>query len=255
MEISPALRRQLAGYTWRRDTRGMSPATVVRLDKPGETLYMKTSPPTYTGTTYDVHREAQATRWLAGWAHVPRVLHYEETGGWHTMVMTALPGEPIDAFLERGEVEAAVGHYARAVRLLHSIPVRECPLYAGVSLRLRELDLLLQRGMASTEDWEPDTPFATAEELAAWLHSHAPPEEPAVSHGDISNMMVYRGEPYFFDLGRCGVADRYGDPTFVLRELRGTPHPAHWAEEFLRQVGLPANEEKLRYFLLLDELF
>ena len=81
--------------------------------------------------------------------------------------------------------------------------------------------------------------------------------DPVVTHGDYSldNLLIHDGEVVgCIDVGRAGIADRYQDLAIAwncLAEFGGSLQHA-----FLEQYGVPdADSDKLRFHLMLDELF
>lgn len=121
------------------------------------------------------------------------------------------------------------------------------------------------------ENVEPGTfgpdGFGSPDKLLCWLQSHRPNADLVFSHGDLSlpNLMLNPGSPpSFIDLGRSGVDDRWNDIAIVHSSLT-----ANWKGRYAREVrfdayslpmlldrlNISSDEEKLRYFLLMDELF
>ena len=86
-----------------------------------------------------------------------------------------------------------------------------------------------------------------------------------LSHGDfcLPNVFIEDGRVSgLIDLGRAGTADRWQDIALCLRSLRdnargrfGTVCPGFDEELLLRRLGMAPDREKIRYYLLLDELF
>ena len=67
----------------------------------------------------------------------------------------------------------------------------------------------------------------------------------------------------FIDLGRCGIADRYQDIALCYRSLvnnyqgayGGKVYPTFYPERLFEKLGIEPDWEKVRYYILLDELF
>ena len=55
--------------------------------------------------------------------------------------MSELPGETIDNF--SNNPEEFIGYYVKALKLLWSVDISDCPFDSGVELRLSELRYLL----------------------------------------------------------------------------------------------------------------
>ena len=99
-------------------------------------------------------------------------------------------------------------------------------------------------------------------ELLVWLEQNRPAEQPVLSHGDfcLPNVFLSDGRVTgFIDLGHCGIADRYQDIALCCRSLRHnleeTAHVPFDEDRFFRALGVERDAEKIRYYILLDELF
>ncbi len=228
MRISPELKKLIEKYRCVKDTEGMSPAKVYKLVGENENLYLKMTDSRYKGTTYDVEREKDMMLWLEGKLPVPKVLHFEL--------------------------------YAECIRLFHSIDISDCPYTNSLDSRLAELDYLLNNDLADVdcENWEEDTPFKDPRELYDFLKTEKPEEELVFSHGDLgdSNIFVKDGKVSgFIDLGRSGRADKWYDIAFCVRSIREDIGEEQYVELFFDLLGIKPDWEKIKYYILLDELF
>ncbi|MBM6667374.1 phosphotransferase [Lacrimispora saccharolytica] len=68
----------------------------------------------------------------------------------------------------------------------------------------------------------------------------------------------------FIDLGKAGKADRWQDLAICYRSLKhnfegryngGFPYPGYHPDMLFEKLGIRPDWEKLKYYLLLDELF
>ena len=257
-------------------TEGMSPAEVYKCRLGDQTCYLKTIDSIFSPTTYSVAREAQVMNWLKGKLHVPKVLESglmtengERAGNAEPerkeaqncdspnreyLLMSELKGRHIDDFAD--EPLCYVTYLAKAIRELQSVDISDCPFNADVDMRLKELDYLLENGLADTDasHWEETTKFKDPKELRKWLYDHKPQEEFVFTHGDVSaNMMICEDEVYFYDLARCGIADKWMDIAFCVRDIRD--YCPDLEETFFRILGMKPDYEKIEYYILLDELF
>lgn len=125
-------------------------------------------------------------------------------------------------------------------------------------------------GLVDVDNVEPDTfgsdGFENPAALLRWLWAHRPEEEPALSHGDycLPNVFLDGGNVSgFLDLGRAGVADKWCDIALCYRSLShnysGRFHSAAYSgyDDLLlfKALGLEPDWQKIRYYILLDELF
>lgn len=254
MRRPDSLGARLAGYKVVREPLGLSPAEVYRCDSPDDILYLKGISDAYAGTTYSVTRERDALLWLRGRLRVPEVLDFARGDGWSWLLMGELPGTPIDSFANKPEEYVAL--LAAGIRLVQAVEIADCPLDSRLNTRLQELRYLLDHGLADTDPahWEADTGFADPEALYSWLLENRPVEDPVFTHGDFSaNLLVEDGQPGFLDLARAGVADRWYDIAFCVRDIR--EYCPDYLDRFFRLLGLRPDWEKIRYHILLDELF
>ena len=72
-------------------------------------------------------------------------------------------------------------------------------------------------------------------------YTHLPHEELVFSHGDISNFFICNDEIYFFDLARCGTADKWLDISMCVREIRNFFHNSEFEKLFFEMLGMEPN--------------
>ena len=208
-------------------------------------------------------------RWLEGRLPVPCVLAYEKEEGLSYLLMSRIRGEMAchRDYLSRPEILLPL--LAEALHMLWRVDCAGCPRNCGPDEELREARERVEKGLVNVENAEPDTfspgGFANPEKLLQWLEDNRPPMEPVLSHGDfcLPNILLRDGRiEGFIDLGNTGVSDKWRDIALGLRSLRhntdgtyGFSCEGYTAEGFFDALGLAPNEEKLRYYTLLDELF
>lgn len=104
--------------------------------------------------------------------------------------------------------------------------------------------------------------------LLNWLETHQPVAEDLVmTHGDfcLPNILT-DGERItgYIDMGKSGPADRWQDIALCYRSIRDNLsgayggeviNPCFKPEQLTEKLGIPLDKDKLRYYLLLDELF
>ena len=261
MRISPELKKLIEKYRCVKDTEGMSPAKVYKLVGENENLYLKMTDSRYKGTTYDVEREKDMMLWLEGKLPVPKVLHFERHDGWSNLLMSEADGVLCsEEYEDEQSPEKIIELYAECIRLFHSIDISDCPYTNSLDSRLAELDYLLNNDLADVdcENWEEDTPFKDPRELYDFLKTEKPEEELVFSHGDLgdSNIFVKDGKVSgFIDLGRSGRADKWYDIAFCVRSIREDIGEEQYVELFFDLLGIKPDWEKIKYYILLDELF
>lgn len=106
------------------------------------------------------------------------------------------------------------------------------------------------------EHWQDSTEFRNPDDLYRWLIEKRPEEEIVFSHGDIgANFFVKDEEIIFYDLARCGIADKWLDIALCVRDIRDYYPNSAYEKLFFEMLGLEPDYEKIEYYILLDEMF
>lgn len=235
---------------------GMSPAEVYKCQLKNTVCYLKKIDDMFSETTYSVKREAEMMMWLSNKLKVPDVIEYGTQGHSEYVIMSALKGRHIDDLVS--EPIEYIECLAKALRQLQVIDINTCPFSSKIDFRLKELKYLLDNEMADVDvsHWEDTTEFDNPTELFNWLCENKPQEELCLSHGDISaNFFVSADGIYFYDLARCGVADKWLDIAFCVRNIREYYPGSDYEKFFFNMLGLEPDYKKINYYILLDEMF
>ncbi len=128
----------------------------------------------------------------------------------------------------------------------------------------------MENNLVDVDDAEPETfganGFENPEALLTWLQTHKPEYEPVLSHGDfcLPNIFLQDNQVTgFIDLGATGIGDKWRDIALCHRSLKhncdGTfgdkVYPDFNPDLLFEELGIDPNSEKIRYYILLDELF
>ncbi len=206
----------------------------------------------------------EVMRWLDGRLPVPRVIAHRVSGGKSWLLMSRVCGEMSCGKYWLEHTDELTALMAEALRLLWSIDISACPRDRGLDKELAEARSRVERGLCDGHDLGS---FKDAHELLGWLEANRPEKyEPVLSHGDLClpNVFVRSGRiSGFIDLGDCGIGDRWRDIALCWRSLKqnldgtfgGEPHPDYDPDLLFEKLGIRPDREKLRYYLLLDELF
>lgn len=254
LSLPPALKRVLPAARWERVGGGKSGAEVWRSSR----FVVKTRR-RGPATSATLQQERERLRWLTGRVPVPGVVGYEQEEGTEFLAMTRVPGIPMsdpDATLHP---QRMVTLLARALREMHALPLRDCPFRETLDVRLHAAREHVLNGVIDAGDFDEArlgrTPHSIFNELVRTRPIH---EDLVVTHGDacLPNFIV-NGEfvEGLIDVGRAGIADRHMDLALAWRSARSNLGP-EYAGQLLDEYGRAlVDEDKLAYFLLLDELF
>lgn len=262
----PAKIRELIGdREYRIDDVGMSDSRVICFDD----MVLKIEK---AGDEPD--REHEMLKWLKGKLPVPEILHFEKKDGYNYLLMSRAEGVMSCEEEYLDDPELLVRLLAEGLRLLWSVDTKSCPGQSGLDEKLRFAEGLVEQGLCDTEHVEADTygenGFRDPADLLDWLNKNRPEEDPVFSHGDycLPNLFLKDGKVSgFIDLGRSGIADRYQDIALCYRSLMHNysgqyggkvyweSHPDFRPESLFDMLGMEPDWAKIRYYILLDELF
>ncbi len=252
-----SVRSAVAEYAWTPATDGASGAVVYRLEAAGRpTLYLKHGAGRVSD---DIAAEAARLDWLAGRLPVPRVRHFVRVPGQAYLLTEAVPGQNAYACLEEHPDRGTelVAELARFLRVVHALPLADCPFHAGHELQMADARRNVEAGRVNTEDFDEERQGWTPEEVWADMVSLLPlPSERVVTHGDftLDNVLLVEGRVTgCIDVGRAGAADPYQDLAAMwntLAEFGGELQRA-----FVRAYGIATPDpRRLHFHLCLGEL-
>lgn len=261
MKLPPAIKSRLNSNKFQLDNMGLSESKVYLFEnqvlKIGE-------------DNEEAENEYIIMEWLKNKLPVPHVLARETAEGKSWLLMTRVQGKmSCDEEYMKNPMELT-GLLADALKLLWQTDITECPCIWNIDRKLEMAKYWVEHNMVDTDNVEPDTygenGFASPKELFQWLTENKPDEEPVLSHGDfcLPNIM-FEGKELkgYIDLGRMGVADRWQDIALCYRSLLhnysgkygGKSYEGFNPEMLFEMLGIEPDWEKIRYYILLDELF
>ena len=208
-------------------------------------------------------------RWLEGRIRAPRILETTVQDGWRWTAMTRICGEMACSDAWRADPNRLVRELAAAMRSLWETDITGCPVDQSPDAKLTRARKIIESGGVNMELVDPATfgegGFSSPSALAQWLEANKPPFEPVLTHGDfcLPNIFLHNWSVSgFLDLGRSGVGDKWTDIAICWRTLRdnfgghyGEAVPGFCPDVLFEALGIKKDEQKLRYYLLMDELF
>ena len=213
--------------------------------------------------------EYQIMKWLQDKLPVPKVLAYEKDEGKNYLLITKLPGEMSCTDLHKKNPGQLVNLLAEALKMLWKVDISDFPYVHGLEEKLQMVKNNVQNNLVDMDNLEPETfgenGFESPEHLLNWLMSNKPEEEPVFSHGDFCLPNIFlSGDKIsgYIDLGRAGTADKWQDITLCYRSLlhnfkgkySGKEYQGFRADGLFEKLGIVPDWEKIRYYMLLDEL-
>ncbi len=252
MQLPESIRRWVGDRDFTLNQTGMSGASVAIYGD----MVLKCEPDSHNAWT-----EAAMLRWLDKKVPVPKILARETGHGTSRLLMTRLPGVMACDEIHRADPWALTETLARGLQGLWALDISGCPVDQSLDARFARLET----GELTMDDSVSRERFPTPRHLLNWLKANRPPEQQVIVHGDycLPNIFLEKGKiSGFLDLGRSGVGDPWVDIAICWRSLRdnfGGPYGdavAGFHPDYLFQcLGMDKDEEKLEYWLNLDELY
>ncbi len=213
-------------------------------------------------------------KWLRGRVPVPRVVHFSTIEGhdgtfFEIVIMEKLEGKDLKNWRRELDYETITKNYALALKGLHCVDPSTCPVYVDLDQRIEDAQKRLLQGDVDCEDFEDAFRGFSGDALLEKLRATKPSQlDLVVAHGDycLDNLLVKEAsDPHntihltgFIDLGRGGVQDRYQDLALAIRSVKKHLGP-HLLPLFFEHYALvkleDLDEEKVHFFILLDEFF
>jgi aminoglycoside phosphotransferase len=252
--ISEELRHLLGNETWHTVTTGCSGTYVFRI---GE-AYLKINPISAVDRLDD---ERTRLEWLQGRLPVPRVLYYGADASYEYLLLSAIPGIMACEQSLRDDIPKVVHLLAQGLRMIHSVPIHDCPFDRSLPITMELARQRVEAGLVDESDFGAEQAGKRASDLYAELLPQRPQTEELVfTHGDycLPNILLdwqHNCISGFIDLARAGIADRYHDLALAARSLAFN-FDARWIPLLFQEYGLAEpDEDKIRFYKLLDEFF
>ncbi len=220
--------------------------------------------------TVAMDEQVQLLHWLDGKLPVPKVLEYEVFDRKSYLLMSRIAGEmSCDTYyLEHPQVllEALVC----GLKMLWNVNVSDCPRRHDLDIQLNEARIRVENDLVDIDDAEPATfgegGFKNPRHLLEWLEENRPEEELVFSHGDycLPNVFLKDGQiSGFIDLDHSGVGDKWQDIALCYRSLKhnfdgtygGKVYEDFNPDILFEKLEIELDWDKIRYYILLDELF
>lgn len=269
------------------ETVGKSKASLYVFDMPNASdgMVLKAEPVSETAGRESAVREYEALSWLDGRLPVPKVVGHHVAGDTSYILMSKVKGRMLCDPSILSNRRRLLKSIVAALRTLWSVDVGDCPLDSGLDRDLEIAAYNVEHGLVafsldSSCGYDIPSGVVSATDLLRWLQRNRPKMDDGdrvFSHGDLClpNVLVdCKGIAGFVDLGGAGWADRWRDIAICVRSLKDNLVGCYAKEyaasmglcpgdlpfgpfdegEFFDVLGIEPNEEKLRYYTLLDKL-
>ncbi|MCL2717473.1 MAG: aminoglycoside 3'-phosphotransferase [Lachnospiraceae bacterium] len=251
-----------AGLKWTCDDVGMSESTVLLFDN----MVLKIE----KISRYSKY-EHGLLGWLAGKLPVPKIIEAQEQDGNSFLLMSRLPGEMTCSESSLQNIEDTVKALAKGLKMIWKIDITNCPYLNNVPEKILQANYNIENNLFDMGGVNPETftseGFKNVSELYEYLDQNRPKEDLVFSHGDfcLPNVFISGNDiTGFIDWGRGGIADRWQDIALCIHSLRyncieyalcDKEKCQEYENLLFQELAIEPDKEKIRYFILLDELF
>lgn len=218
----------------------------------------------------EAENEAVMMRWLKGKIPVPDVLAYDIEFGKSYLLMSKSSGKMSCSDYYMNNPELQIDLLAKAIRMLWEVQIYDCPSKMNLDKKLKMAEYAVDNNLIDMDNVEPDTfgenGFENPRALLDWLIENRPDEDLVLSHGDFCLPNLFFSENTvsgFIDLGKTCPADRYQDIALCYRSIKdnfdgvykGKVYGGFNPDRLFKKLDIVPDWKKIRYYILLDELF
>ena len=214
--------------------------------------------------------EHKMMAWLKDKIPVPEILCLEQVDNMNYLLISKVRGKMLceQEFLEKPEELIKI--LAKGLKELWKVDISNCPYTNSVDNKLRLAEKRIYNNECNIQEMElefySEKEFKSTVRILEWLKDNKPTEELVFSHGDycLPNIFSEDGEVSgFIDLGRSGIADKYQDIALCYRSLKHNFDGRYGRKKnfelnlelLFEELDIEKDLEKIKYYILLDELF
>ena len=244
-------------YNWNPVDQGNSQSRIYFLKHQDKiNLYLKINQKNLITNLED---EYHRLNWLEGRIPVPKTIAYMKESGLEYLLLTEIIGTPSFKF-ENDNKKAIIKILANGLKIIHSIPIYNCPFDQSLDGQIIRVKEIINQKLVNTDNFDDERKGKNIDQLYSELIDTKPGSEDLVfTHGDycLPNVLINDSKlSGFIDLGRSGIADRYQDLALCARSIKYNCNDPELISTFFEEYGLNTiNDEKLRFYQLLDEFF
>ncbi len=263
MHVPETIRKYIDNQEYSEDNVGMSDSRVLIFQDKVLKIQKRTS---------ETDNENNMAKWLENSIPVPKILAYCVESETAYTLMSKITGKMLCDETYLNNPKTLIHIAAEGMKLLWNTDISDCPYKVSrLEERLKEARYNVENGLVDEDNVEPETfgpgGFSNPMELLCWLEHNRPEEDIVLTHGDFCLPNIFANEDRlsgFIDIGKMGPADRWQDVAIALRSLKhnfdgifatGVQRFDFEPKMLLDELGIEMDEEKNRYYMLLDEFF
>jgi len=208
-------------------------------------------------------KEKDTLIWLKDRIPVPEVICYQEMKHHAFLLMSKCEGVMTCDPSVLDKPYDMISMLAKGLKMLWNIDIHDCPFDSTLKEKLKIAQKNVEEDDVDTSQAEDNTygekGFKDPYELLQWLKTNQPQEELVFSHSDycLPNVLVKDGAiTGFIDFDRAGIACKWADISLCVRSIyHNFGHHEDYIKHLFNELDMSPDWDKIRYYILLDELF
>lgn len=252
MNLPKELELLLDGMNYTIDNEGKSKAQVINYYDKHKSYYLKIQQ-----VDEEVKREIEMYQWIKGKLPTPSIIYQKTIDTTSYLLIEKAEGEMLDCWQYKENPELLVRLAVKGIQKLQCIDISSCQFDSTIDFKLLKARRDIDLGFVTTIDESIYTKgMKTVEDVYTYLINNKPTEELVFTHGDycfnnyFTNGVDITG---YIDMGRGGIGDKYQDIALCVREL--SDYDSKYTKMLFECLGIEPDYEKIKYYILLDELF
>lgn len=261
MKLPTKIKKSIGPKYGKQDNIGMSGASVYLFDD----IVLKVQ-----NDNFEAKNEQIMMQWLNDKLPVPQIIECEKSNKLSYLLMSRCNGEIACNSAVMANPKKLCELLGETLYKIWSVDIEHCPTDSSLEEKLRQAKYNVVQQLVDMDNCDPTTfrsgNFKDPESLLCWLQNNKPCEELVLSHGDLClpNILFESNElSGLIDLGKSGMADKWCDIAICYRSLRDnysgkyrvTKDYGFKESYFFDALQIKPDWERIRYYLLLDELF
>ena len=250
----------LIGKFFKKENIGMSSSKILIF----KDMVLKIQP-----NNIESQNEVKIMKWLKNCSYFPKIIKYENTNDFSYLLMTKIKGKMScdEKYMSNGNI--LIKALVDGLKFLWSFDISNCPFVHNLNNKIKQIEQKINKGLINLEDVNLDffleNKFQKPKDLLDWLIINQPKvEELVLSHGDYCLPNIFINENIFsgfVDIGQLGIADKWLDIAICYRSLKSNVEGKYDGKKYdinpnflFNQLKIEPNWDKIRFYILLDEL-
>ncbi|MEK3839153.1 APH(3') family aminoglycoside O-phosphotransferase [Paenibacillus sp. FSL R7-0128] len=212
------------------------------------------------GKAESLERQAQRLLWLYNKLPVPKVIDFGLIGNYEYLLTLELPGVEASNMQYSSNTEEMISLLAQGLRRIHEVSIKDCPFDHSFEQLMSTIQYKLSRGI-KFDSKELHRRFGedNVEKLLLEVNNYSRElkEDLVFTHGDYSlpNIIIANDSiSGFFDLGNCGIAERYYDLAVAEKSIIRN-FGEQWVKLFFSSYGVSEIDyAKIRFYQVVEHL-